>query len=247
MKLAGLLALLGAVTITPAMAQPRFEVYESRAPNGMPVYTVKSPGHGVPRPVYVFEGRALPGPRPGGIEALAFHRVPSRVPLRMPSRMPSRVPPARDGSGFIAMAVSASQRHGVDAALVLAVMEVESAFDAGALSPAGAIGLMQLMPQTARRYGANPWVVQANVDAGVRYLRDLIHLFGGDLRLALAGYNAGEHRVIRSGYRVPAIAETLSYVPKVLARHRDWGRHLAADELKSLSPGAIATERGALP
>lgn len=235
MRLTGLFALLGAMMITPVMAQPRFEVYESRAPNGMRMYSVKSPGHGVARPVYVFEGLALPGLRPGGIEPLAFHRVPSRMP------------PARDGSGFIAMAVSASQRHGVDAALVLAVMEVESAFDAGALSPAGAIGLMQLMPQTARRYGVNPWVVQANVDAGVRYLRDLIQLFGGDLRLALAGYNAGEQRVIRSGYRVPAIAETRSYVPKVLERHRDWGRHLAAAELKSRSPGAIATERGALP
>lgn len=108
----------------------------------------------------------------------------------------------------------------LDEALVRAVVRVESAYDPHAVSRKGAIGLMQLMPATARRYGAdNPRNPTQNVYAGVTYLRDLIHLFD-DVVLALAAYNAGENAVIRHGHRIPPYPETRDYVRKVLAFYR---------------------------
>ena len=117
----------------------------------------------------------------------------------------------------------AARRHRLDEALLMALIEVESGFRADALSPAGAIGLMQLMPQTARRFGvADPWQPLANLDGGARYLRHLLGLFDGDLRLALAGYNAGEGSVLAAGRRIPPFKETQAYVPAVLDRLRHW-------------------------
>ncbi len=108
-------------------------------------------------------------------------------------------------------------------ALVHAVVTAESAYDPDALSSAGAVGLMQLMPATARRFGVtnrnNP---RDNVTGGTRYLRVLIDLFGNDLRLALAAYNAGENAVIRHGRKVPPYPETQRYVRKVLDYYRKY-------------------------
>jgi soluble lytic murein transglycosylase-like protein len=115
---------------------------------------------------------------------------------------------------------SAAQRHAVDPQLVRAVIQVESGYAPHARSPKGAMGLMQLMPATAARFGAateedilSPAV---NVDVGVRYLRFLTDRFGGRTDLVLAAYNAGEGAVIRHGYQVPPYRETLDYVRKVL-------------------------------
>lgn len=118
------------------------------------------------------------------------------------------------------MIFTIASREGVDPALVQALIAVESAFNPRAISPKGAIGLMQLMPQTASRYGvSDPFDPQENVTAGIRYLRDLLRLFGGDLRKALAAYNAGENAVLM--YRgIPPYRETSEYVQKVLARYR---------------------------
>ncbi|MDB5863303.1 MAG: lytic transglycosylase catalytic [Betaproteobacteria bacterium] len=105
----------------------------------------------------------------------------------------------------------------VDAALLHAVITVESGYNVRARSRKGASGLMQLMPDTAIRYGVDDvWNPAQNVRAGARLLRDLLVRFGGDLRLALAAYNAGAGAVIASGNRIPAYAETRSYVPRVL-------------------------------
>lgn len=108
-------------------------------------------------------------------------------------------------------------------ALLHAVVTAESAYDPDALSSAGAVGLMQLMPATARRFGVtnrnNP---RDNVTGGTRYLRVLIDLFGNDLRLALAAYNAGENAVIRHGRKVPPYPETQRYVRKVLDYYRKY-------------------------
>lgn len=112
----------------------------------------------------------------------------------------------------------AATAHGVDAALLRAVIGVESAWRADAVSPKGAVGLMQLMPETARRFGTTrPQDPAANLNAGAAYLRHLIDSHD-NLGLALAAYNAGEGAVQR--YRgIPPYSETWQYVPKVLAAY----------------------------
>jgi soluble lytic murein transglycosylase-like protein len=109
---------------------------------------------------------------------------------------------------------SAATKHNVDARLVKAVIQVESAFQPGARSAKGAMGLMQLMPKTARQYEArNPYDPASNVEAGTRYLKRLLGEF--ELPLALAAYNAGEGAVRRFG-GIPPYAETQAYVTKIL-------------------------------
>lgn len=124
-------------------------------------------------------------------------------------------------SAFEQLVHRVAQQHGVHAALLQAVIEVESGFNARARSPKGAIGLMQVMPATAARYGNfDLYSPEQNVDVGARYLRDLLAMFNGDVRLAVAAYNAGEHAVLRNGRRVPPYAETMRYVPMVMERYR---------------------------
>ena len=102
--------------------------------------------------------------------------------------------------------------------LLHAVIAAESNYNSRALSPRGAIGLMQLIPATATRFGAtDPYVARQNVLAGASYLKWLMALFNGDLELVLAAYNAGEQAVIRAGGRIPPYPETMAYVPRVLA------------------------------
>ncbi len=106
-------------------------------------------------------------------------------------------------------------RQQVDPKLVHAIIRVESDYDPRAVSRKGAMGLMQLIPATAQRYGVdNPFDPQQNLEGGINYLKDLLKLFGGDLTLSLAAYNAGEGSVLRSG-GVPAFSETRDYVRKV--------------------------------
>lgn len=108
----------------------------------------------------------------------------------------------------------------VDPALLHAVVTVESAYNARALSPKGAVGLMQLMPDTARRYAVSDiWDPGQNLRGGARYLRDLLAMFDDNLSLALAAYNAGENAVVRAGHRIPPYAETRTYVPRVLEQY----------------------------
>jgi soluble lytic murein transglycosylase-like protein len=110
---------------------------------------------------------------------------------------------------------SASDRHGVDARLVKAVIQVESSFEPRARSSKGAMGLMQLMPETARQYASrNPYDPQSNIEAGTKYLSRLLSEF--ELPLALAAYNAGEGAVRRFG-GIPPYAETQAYVAKILS------------------------------
>ena len=111
----------------------------------------------------------------------------------------------------------ASRTYGVDAALVRAVILVESSYDPDARSPAGASGLMQLMPETAKYYGVKDlFDPKENIHGGVKCLSDLLQQFGGNVELALAAYNAGPTAVIRAGHRIPQQPETLAYVPKVI-------------------------------
>jgi soluble lytic murein transglycosylase-like protein len=116
---------------------------------------------------------------------------------------------------------TAAERYGLDPGLIKAIIKVESSFNPSAVSDKGAMGLMQLMPDTARemKVGA-PFEARENIMGGSRYLRKLLDLFQGDLRLGLAAYNAGPGRVLETG-TIPKIPETEQYVEKVL---REYGR-----------------------
>lgn len=118
---------------------------------------------------------------------------------------------------------AASHRHGFDAQLINAVIQVESQFAPDAVSPKGARGLMQLMPATAARYGvsrtAELFAPATNIDVGTRHLRELWQTYGGNLELTLAAYNAGVGAVAKYGMRVPPYAETQQYVRSVLMLH----------------------------
>jgi len=109
----------------------------------------------------------------------------------------------------------AAARHNVDPNLVRSVIKVESNFNPNAVSRKGAMGLMQLMPQTARSLNvSNPFDPEQNVDAGVRHLKKLLESYGGDVRLTLAAYNAGSGAVARSA-GVPRFSETQNYVKRI--------------------------------
>lgn len=119
---------------------------------------------------------------------------------------------------------AAAREHGVDAALIHAVISAESGYNQFARSPKGARGLMQLIPETGARYGAtNLLDARQNINAGTRYLKDLMGMFGNDMRLALAAYNAGEGAVMRYG-NIPPYQETRQYVPKVLAYYKRYSK-----------------------
>jgi len=108
-----------------------------------------------------------------------------------------------------------ANRHQIDPQLVHAIIKVESEYDPKAVSAKGAMGLMQLIPETAQRFGVeNPFNPQENIEGGVSYLKHLLGLFGGDLSLSLAAYNAGEGAVQRFG-GIPSFTETQDYVRKV--------------------------------
>lgn len=112
----------------------------------------------------------------------------------------------------------AADKHQVDAKLLHAIVQAESAYDATAISSAGAVGLMQLMPGTARRFGvANSRNPYQNIDGGARYLKHLLRLFDSDLNLAVAAYNAGENAVIKNNNAIPPYSETRHYVKEVLS------------------------------
>jgi len=128
----------------------------------------------------------------------------------------NRTGPARK-AGYDQVVEEVSRTHGLESALLHAVISVESSYNPKAVSSKGAAGLMQLMPQTAKRYGvADSFDPRQNLNGGARYLKDLLRMFNNDTSLALAAYNAGEHAVMKYGNRVPPYGETLQYVPRVL-------------------------------
>jgi soluble lytic murein transglycosylase-like protein len=206
-------------------AAPDSQVYMSTLPNGLPSYSneatklddrlVMKWSEPPPRPRSAAE--PIPAARP--VRGTVLLRDPARGASAAPAPRFSAASLLRDGLDAIIRAASLAYR--VEAALISAVIEVESGFNPNARSAVGATGLMQLMPATAKRYGVRDArdPVQ-NIDGGTRYLRDLLDLFNGDARLALAGYNAGEGAVLRHGRRIPPYAQTQAYVPKVLSRYR---------------------------
>jgi soluble lytic murein transglycosylase-like protein len=130
----------------------------------------------------------------------------------------------RSQQRFFAPEISrAAMIYHLDPALLHAVIATESGYEANAVSRKGAMGLMQLMPETARRYGAtDPFNPAQNIHAGAQYLNSLLRRFGNNLYLALAAYNSGEANVVKYGQRIPPFAETAAYVPKVMGLYRKY-------------------------
>ena len=111
----------------------------------------------------------------------------------------------------------------LEPALIHAVISAESGYNPFARSRKGAAGLMQLMPETAKRYGVKNRLDPAqNISGGARYLRDLVRMFNNDLQLAVAAYNAGENAVVRAGNRIPPFQETMTYVPRVMSYYKKY-------------------------
>ena len=111
----------------------------------------------------------------------------------------------------------------LEPALIHAVISAESGYNPFARSRRGAAGLMQLMPETAKRYGVKNRLDPAqNISGGARYLRDLIRMFNNDVQLAVAAYNAGENAVVRAGNRIPPFQETMTYVPRVMTYYKKY-------------------------
>ena len=125
---------------------------------------------------------------------------------------------------FAKLIEGAAREASLDPALVHAVISVESGYNPAARSPKGALGLMQVLPATALRYGIRNAARSpaANLRAGTLYLSDLMVMFDQRLELVLAAYNAGEAAVLRYGQRIPPFRETQHYVPAVLARYLEW-------------------------
>ncbi len=147
--------------------------------------------------------------------------------------------PAGKGPGFFKTTVQEiSRRYGVDMDLVNAVIHVESNFRPEAVSPKGCLGLMQLHPDTARRFGVrDAFDPVQNIEGGVRYLEFLLDFFKGDLKLALAGYNAGENAVVRYG-GVPPYPETIDYVNKVTSLYGFASARVPQDRIRRVQqPG----------
>lgn len=111
----------------------------------------------------------------------------------------------------------------LEPALIHAVISAESGYNPLARSRKGAAGLMQLMPDTAKRYGVKNRLDPAqNIHGGARYLRDLVRMFNNDVQLAVAAYNAGENAVVRHGNRIPPYSETMTYVPRVMSYYKKY-------------------------
>jgi soluble lytic murein transglycosylase-like protein len=164
------------------------------------------------------------------VQSDARYRLYKRDPLTRPQvsyapgteaavTVDAAPPPVLSGR-YASLIREVAREEKVDPALLHAVVTVESGYNARALSPKGAVGLMQLMPDTARRYAVRDiWDPLQNLRGGARYLRDLLMMFNDNLSLALAAYNAGEKAVIRAGHRIPPFAETRNYVPRVLEHY----------------------------
>ncbi len=137
--------------------------------------------------------------------------------------------------------VDSARRYNVDPLLIYAQMHQESAFKKKARSHKGASGLMQLMPATARRFGVTDiYDPQQNIDAGIKYMRWLLNKFGGDVVLALAGYNAGEGAVMKYGNNVPPYRETQEYVRRITTRYNDIGNPNFQKVAKTVSNSELA-------
>ncbi len=209
---AGAIGLAAASVAAQAMAQATLQIYVSTPAGGLPSYSHAPSGTDSRLHMTIAE----PPPRP--------HQW-----LASPSLSPRSAQPAAYAAlvapSLRQLVDAAASAYDVPRALLLAVMHAESHFNPAARSPVGAIGLMQIMPGTGRRYGVHRQLddPRNNIDVGARYLKDLLVLFRGNTELAVAAYNAGEGAVIKYGRRIPPYGETMRYVPIVMALYQKYG------------------------
>lgn len=210
----------GGVLLAVALAGPvHAEIWAYRDKNGVTHYSDRPLNA---RYELLYRGSGMGGPiaRPGSggrRPALASASAATRMELS------TRFKAVRH------LIREAASQHGLEFELLQAVIATESGFDPGAVSPKGAVGLMQVIPDTAERFGVRATGRQSvserltdprtNIQAGSRYLAWLINHFNGDVRLAVAAYNAGEGAVLKAGRRIPNYPETINYVRKVTDLH----------------------------
>ncbi len=213
-------AVSGALSLTMA-TQLCAQVFKYRDPNGVVVYTdepIDNPGYQL-----VWQ-KAMGVPTEGATTA------PPEVYAKIGNQIRSDTPKTRFVSGstkenydrYGPMVTLAARNAQLSPDLLHAVVMTESSYNPNAESKAGAQGLMQLMPGTAKRYGvSDSFNPEENLSGGSRYLRDLLKMFDNRLPLALAAYNAGENAVKRNGNQIPPYEETRDYVKKVLNRYME--------------------------
>lgn len=196
------------ILVGVAAQSVRADIYKVVAADGSVTFTnVYRPGRNYVRVLRT----PKPKPQPRAVAPTAARSPRPSAPL------PSAPAPA--GLPYASQVAAAAAAHQLPEALLHAVIRTESNYNPLAISGRGAIGLMQLMPDTARELGVtDPWDPAANIHGGARYLKQLMALFDNDLQLALAAYNAGPGAVLRQGRAIPPYAETRQYVPKVIGR-----------------------------
>ncbi len=158
---------------------------------------------------------STPGNRPGEAKSAGTAQRAGETPKTAEARETAAPP----DSAYYETIREAAGKYGVDPKLVSAVAEVESGFHQGAVSATGAVGVMQLMPETAESLGVNPYDAEQNISGGAQYLKQMLDTFDGDLRKAVAAYNAGPEAVREYG-GVPPYSETQQYVSSVLDLYR---------------------------
>lgn len=202
-----LVFLLGLSLVTPVYA----DIYKYTAPDGR-IYYTDNPTHSK----YKLIIRSKP----------RKHNAPATNLASRPKKNTGSITYSPKNKGkYTPIIRAAAEKHQLDPNLLHAVIQAESAYDAAAISSAGAVGLMQLMPATAKRYGVtNRKDPVQNVNGGAQYLKFLLKLFDSNLKLAVAAYNAGENAVKKYKNSIPPYPETQHYVKKVLALYEKYGR-----------------------
>jgi Transglycosylase SLT domain/Domain of unknown function (DUF4124) len=207
-----------AVLASTLAVSARAEIWAYRDKRGVTHYADR-PVNNRYELLYRGSGMGGPTPRSGGTASIGNYSTSAVTRMELSTRFKAVRHLIRE----------AASQHGLEFELLQAVIATESGFNPGAVSPKGAVGLMQLIPETAERFGVRPQGKQSvserltdprtNIQAGSRYLAWLITYFNGDMRLAVAAYNAGEGAVLKAGRRIPNYPETISYVQKVTELH----------------------------
>jgi hypothetical protein len=240
MKKFPLFCLLALVCASPALAQNgyRYDNFDTRGGvrvEDVPTASVLPPSKTVRKTAHVNSS----------VERPVINR-PAPLVYTQPRGMGMAASRSMDGfttgdSRIDSYIVEAGVRNGVDPVLLYATMHQESSFKQRAISPKGARGLMQLMPGTARRFGVTDiFDPRQNIEGGARYIRFLLDSFGGDVSLALAGYNAGEGAVLKYGRQIPPYRETQEYVRRITRRYAVMRDPETARNARLASPSQVA-------